>query len=330
MKTKFIDFFTANYGMNSIIIGVILLLLLITLRIIFLKRIPQDKVEAQQKAEFRDKYIILRDKYEVRVWKSLVEKSEIIVLGVHGLQGQKDDFKLLANYCKQQKWSLITFDRRGAGKNQSEWKFKSFNTDVNDVKDVIAAIKTKYPNQKIIVFGEAIGAAIASYACKNNNDVDGLITSNLITKNNLYPISLGFYLRFIIGFIFTSHIKLPIYIEAKEISSSNAYITNMNQRYSLKQVWSLKYLLQLKKINKNSPKIIRNLAQPTLILQSADDVFSDFHQLKVLTKKWKDHQTYHFAFSGKHALINEPEMKEIFAQVITPWVNTNTQDSERT
>ncbi|MGL5268495.1 MAG: serine aminopeptidase domain-containing protein [Spiroplasma sp.] len=320
------NFFLTNNGLFLIIFISVWLFLLIILRFVQIKRVPKDKVNIVQASELRDKFILTRDQYELKVYQQMLQKSNIIVIGIHNLQGQKDDFKLFSNLCKQEQWSLIAFDRRGVGKNRADWKFSSLNTDINDVRDVVSAVKTKYPNHKIILFGEAIGASIASYACKNNDKIDGLIVSNLITKSNLYPISFRLYFRFLIGFLFNSSVKLPFIIEPEDISSNHAYVTNINQRYSLKQNWSLKFLLQLKKINKKAPKIIRNLNQPTLILQSGDDVFSDFHQLKVLEKKWKEHQKYHFIFTGKHALINEPEIKEVFIQEIKPWVsNLNEQ-----
>lgn len=316
----FFNFFLANNGLYLIILVTILFLLIIIFRFIKIKSIPKDKVDRIQAPELREKFVLTRDQYELKIISQINQKSNIILVGTHNLHGQKDDFKLLSSLCKQEEWSIIAFDRRGVGKNRDEWKFCSLNTDINDIKDVLLAIKTKYPNHKIILFGESIGAAIASYACKDNINVDGLIISNLITKSNLYPISLRLYFRFLIGFIFNSNIKLPFDIDPEDISNNHAYVTNVKQRYSLKQVWSLKFLLQLKKINKKAPKIIRNLKQPTLILQSGDDVFSDFHQLKVLNKKWKEHQKYHFIFTGKHALINEPEIKDIFIQEIQPWV----------
>lgn len=63
---------------------------------------------------------------------------------------------------------------------------------------------------------------------------------------------------------------------------------------------------------------ISNSTLPTLILQSADDVFSDFHQLKINKKYWKKHHSYVFIFDGKHALINEPNIKDIFDNEIMP------------
>ena len=42
--------------------------------------------------------------------------------------------------------------------------------------------------------------------------------------------------------------------------------------------------MQFKKLNKNSIVAISNNGKKTLILQSADDVFSDFHQLKINNK----------------------------------------------
>ena len=157
-------------------------------------------------------------------------------------------------------------------------------TDINDLKDIISAIKLKYPQKQLVVVGESLGAALASAAVKNNIQVTALIIINLVTKRNLAQFSLSFIFRFMIAFIFNSNIALPIYIENKDISSSHAHITNLNQRYSNRQHWSLAFLLQFKKLNKKSVINISNLQQPTLILQSADDVFSDFHQLKVNKK----------------------------------------------
>lgn len=317
----FFTFFLMKNKLYLIILVSIIIILFFVFHFIKIKKIPKDKVNVIQAAELRDNFVLTRDQYQLKIYKRILENSNIIIVGIHNLQGQKDDFKLLSDFCKKEQWSLIAFDRRGLGKNRDEWKFHSLNTDINDIKDVVAAIKAKYPNHKIILFGEAIGSALASYACKNNEDIEGLIISNLITKSDLYPFSLKLYLRFFIGFLFNSNIKLPFNIDLEAISNNQAYITNVKQRYSLKQVWSLKFLLQLKKINKNAPKVIRNLKQPTLILQSGDDIFSDFHQLKILSKKWKDHQKYYFTFTGKHALINEPEINDIFIQEIKPWIN---------
>lgn len=100
---------------------------------------------------------------------------------------------------------------------------------------MISAVKTKYPDQKIIVFGESLGAAVASHATNNNEQVSALIISNLVTKKNLYQFSVNFIIRFCFAFIFNSNMQMPIYIENKDISSSNAHITNMNQRYSNRQ-----------------------------------------------------------------------------------------------
>lgn len=316
---NFFNFFLANNGLYGLIFLSLLVLLLI-LRIIKIKKIPKDKVNVIQAAELRDKFVLTRDQYQLKIYQQISQKSNIIVIGVHNLQGQKDDFKLLSNLCQQEQWSLIAFDRRGVGKNDNEWKFRSLNTNINDTKDVVSAIKLKYPHHKIILFGEAIGATIASYACKDNLQVDGLIVSNLITKNNLYPLSLLWFFKFIIAFFFNRNVTLPLYIDPKDISNNETYITNMNQRYALKQIWSFNFLWQFKQLNKKAPRIIRNLKQPTLILQSSDDIFSDYHQLKVLNRKWKGHQKYHFVGSGKHALINEPEIKDIFTQTIQPWV----------
>lgn len=316
------NFFTNNNGLNSILIAIAILLMLIVLRIMIIRKI-KDNVNVQQAAEMREKVIILRDGYQVKLFKQMIDKSTGIIIGGHGLQGQKDDFKLLSSFCKKSQLSLITYDRRGIGKNEQVWKFKSLGTDINDLKDVISAVKAKYPHQKIIVFGESLGAAIASHATKNNSQVSALIISNLVTKKNLYQFSLSFIICFCFAFIFNSNIEMPIYVENKDISSSNAHITNLNQRYSNRQNWSLRFLVQFKKINKKSIMVISNSDLPTLILQSADDVFSDFHQLKINTKYWKKHHNYVFIFDGKHALINEPNIKDIFNNEIMPWVTNN-------
>ncbi len=324
MKWNFLNFFIKDNGLYSIIIGIVILLTLILWRKITISKI-KDSVVHQQTAELRDrdKIIILRDLYEVKIFKQMVDKSKVIIMGVHGLQGQKEDFKLLSAFCKKSQLSLISYDRRGIGKNACFSKFKSLGTDINDLKDVINAVKTKYPNQEIVVFGESLGAAIASYAVKNNPQVAALIISNLVTKRNLAQHSLSLVFRYGFAFLFNSKIEMPIFIDNQDISSSKAHITNMNQRYNVRQNWSLRFFLQFKKINKNSINIISNLKQQTLILQSADDVFSDFHQLKINHKYWKSQHNYVFLFDGKHALINEPSIKDLFDKEIMPWMVKN-------
>jgi len=329
MNASISNFFLDHYGLNTIIIAIIMIVLLIWWRVWAIKQI-KDQTNVIQAAELRDKVIITRDQYHLKIFQQMIDKSTIIIVGVHGIEGQTDDFKLLATFCRKVNISLITFDRRGLGKNTQDWKFKSLGTDINDLKDVINAVKDKYPKQKIILFGESLGAALASAAAKNNPAVTGLMVSNLITKSSLYQFSCGFIFRVMIGFIFNSNIKMPIYLNVAEISSSRAYITNFKQRYSLRQKWPLRFCWQFKKINKASVTNIRNLQQPTLILQSGDDIFSDFHQLKVNAKRWNAKTKYVFIFEGKHALINEPNFKDLFDQEIMPWITTKILSEKET
>ena len=233
---NFFNFFLANNGLYGIIFLVLLVFCLLILRIINIKTIPKDKVNVIQASELRADFVLTRDQYQLKIYQVMNQKSNIIIVGAHNLQGQKDDFKLLSNLCQQQQWSLIAFDRRGLGKNTNHEKFRSLKTDINDIKDVVNAIKLKYPHHKIILFGEAIGATIASYACKNNSQVAGLIISNLITKHHLYPFSAFGFFKLLFAFCFNRNIKLSLYLDPKEVSNNDAYITNMNQRYTLKQI----------------------------------------------------------------------------------------------
>ena len=81
-----------------------------------------------------------------------------IIIGLHGMNDYAECYYLLGPYLNQKGIDLIAYDARGFGRNNSrgEW-FGALNM-VKDFLHLLDLVKAKYPNRKIFLLGDSMGA----------------------------------------------------------------------------------------------------------------------------------------------------------------------------
>jgi acylglycerol lipase len=117
-----------------------------------------------------------------RHWSSQGE-AERVVIFLHGIEVHSGAFKFMGPELANAKCEVYAFDRRGFG-NSKEQGFprgdvKSFERHLEDLNEVVEAIRKNHPGKKIFIFGHSIGCTYALwYAAHYPQQIDGLILAS--------------------------------------------------------------------------------------------------------------------------------------------------------
>lgn len=178
--------------------------------------------------------LITDDGCKISTYTNIVSTSSPVLIEVHGLGSNKEEFNFLNSFLEKNKINFIAVDLRGHGKsntcNGKVINYKNFNREdwQNIIKDISATyryIRKRLPQTEIILTGASIGANAS------------LIFSNSISNARLILLSPGLNYA---GLQPASYIK-----NQKEV----LILTSRNDRYSYISSIILKKILDKNKIN---------------------------------------------------------------------------------
>lgn len=178
--------------------------------------------------------LITDDGCKISTYTNIVSTSSPVLIEVHGLGSNKEEFNFLNSFLEKNKINFIAIDLRGHGKsitcNGKVINYKNFNREdwQNIIKDISATyryIRKRLPQTEIILTGASIGANAS------------LIFSNSISNARLILLSPGLNYA---GLQPASYIK-----NQKEV----LILTSRNDRYSYISSIILKKILDKNKIN---------------------------------------------------------------------------------
>lgn len=314
--------FFLNYWYFIILLLFLFILIIFEIRYFILINIKIKSYKNQKEAIWNDNYITLSDNYNINYFSNFLPNMKTIIIGVHGLGCDKNDFKLAAKYFSEKNIGIFSFDQRGFGDNLN-WKYKNLGIIIDDINEIAKLIKNKYPNVKIVLLGESLGAALCGWMNIYGYNIDGIILSNFVT--NFYPIKTdkAVFLQILMGLIFNSSKMINLSFDPKLISNNKEYIKLTNERFVKNKGVNIKLLLQTRYMSKRIPKIIavQNDNQlPILVIQSKEDIFSSFKQITKNEKLWnQENVTFRILAQGKHALLNEPNNIQLF-DICFQWI----------
>ncbi|WFG96590.1 hypothetical protein M1771_00820 [Spiroplasma citri] len=268
--------------------------------------------EIQLPEYIENRHFITSDQYELSTLGTIDKTGQDIILAVHDLYGSKENFAGLINNATwaKNKVSVIAFNQRNVGDNVPT-RIKNVGILVNDIIDVITALKNKYEQQRIVLLLEGFSCGLINLLLEQKPLIEKVIFVNPITNSNgirfsiLSKIGIGF------GFLFNLNKILKIHIDYQLLSQNEAYSTLKMEK---EQTYFLNQILQFNYLNKKIVKQINNLKVKTLILQADADKFYNAKQVVLITNplvKIKKIET------AKHYLFtNQTISAEIFTEII--------------
>jgi alpha-beta hydrolase superfamily lysophospholipase len=128
-------------------------------------------------------------------WKEPGVETKAIIFAIHGVTFYSETFDEPAKHLASEGYPFYALDMRGFGRWQSE--SKKFDGDAGihysqtqiDLENVLRKLRSEYPDKKVIVVGESIGANLALWLASKDPDLlDGVILSSPCIKPRFHPI----------------------------------------------------------------------------------------------------------------------------------------------
>ena len=115
----------------------------------------------------------------LRIWGAEIIDKDYIIVAHHGMNDYANAFGLSAPYFAKNGIMTIALDARGFGRNQDRGRWGGTLPLIKDYQFLVQKVREKYPNSKIILLGESMGASVILSAFNHNISfpADGYILS---------------------------------------------------------------------------------------------------------------------------------------------------------
>lgn len=220
---------------------------------------------------------------------------------VHGMGGTKETVSPIMKTFLDLGYDTIAYDQRFSGENMAE--YNTFGVlEAGDARATIAYIKEKYPDGKVILWGESMGALNSVIAAgKNESNIDYLILES--------PVSNG---------------QTMIVDQMKDIAKDQAiplsFLVRMGDWYS-------KLKLGYKFADMDGTSYMKNITIPTLITNSKTDSLTPPYMAEDLYASKPDDKKELITVDGyKHASFAYKD-RESYKKIIGDFLEKYSRDN---
>ncbi|MEN8178027.1 MAG: lysophospholipase [Pseudomonadota bacterium] len=109
------------------------------------------------------------------VWQANGE-SRAILLGLHGLNDYHNGFASTGETLARRGITVIAYDQRGFGNSEARGLWHGSERLTDDLREMIALLRSRYPDQPLYLIGESMGGAVVLAAMQDTPlATDGII-----------------------------------------------------------------------------------------------------------------------------------------------------------
>jgi len=222
----------------------------------------------------------------LRSWSTYKNPSHNIVI-IHGLGEHSGRYDEFANFFLKKNIGVFAFDLVGHGKSEGiKGHVSKIQNFIDDIEEVLIAVRKKYMDVPIILFGHSLGGCLAlNYLIeRKSKEINSAIISSawIITEVKLSKYLLKF--QQLLSNIFPT-IRLSNRIDPKNLSKDNKIVKNyMNDPYVHDRI-SLNLLKEVNKGIKKIEKESHKLNLPILLVHGKKDRIISYKGSELLNKQ---------------------------------------------
>lgn len=115
----------------------------------------------------------------VRVWQA--DRTERLILGIHGGMSHSGDYETVGSYFKQHGVTTISFDLHGHGRKKLI-DIPSFQIFTHDVIQILNWVRAEYPATPLFIVGHSMGALIVTHLVLSNQLVPYAVSGVVLSS----------------------------------------------------------------------------------------------------------------------------------------------------
>lgn len=240
-----------------------------------------------------------------------------VLLLVHGLAEHSGRYINVVNCLVPKGYAVCSFDYQGHGKSEGLRGYvKRFSCYLDDLKSFLGIVRNMYPEKKIIIVGHSVGGTIAAtFATNHQDEFDGLILSGATIKPGA---SLSRVKIIMANFLSLILPKMGVdIIDASTISRDKAVVdAYVNDPLVYRGKISARLGAELIRAMQEITRQMSQIKLPILIMHGTDDQLCNPEGSLMLYKGVSSPDKTLKLYDGLyHEIFNEPERKEVFADM---------------
>lgn len=209
-----------------------------------------------------------------RQWNAPLPKA--LLLLVHGLGAHSQRWNFLADFFLENNISSYAIELRGFGETEGlKGDIKSFNIYFDDVRSLCRIIEKEYPDKKVFLIGESMGALIAFQAASRWPALfSGVILLSPVFKSRLKMPTLN-YLKIFFSLFYNPRKQIYVPFDSKMCTRDVAYQKIMDSDPREHRLATARLLLAIVFSQMNAQFLKNRMRISVLFLLSGKDAFSD-------------------------------------------------------
>ncbi len=257
-----------------------------------------------------------------RTWQG--EPTAAVLIYLHGIEGHSQWFEQTASYLNRLGFSIYAPDRRGSGRNADRrGDITSYRQFINDLKGLLACVKTQHPDVPLFLLGSCWGAKLAVAALKDSEirslSFAGLV---LITPAIKTLVDVDFLTKLKIGWSWLTGSKrtfmLPI---AVEMFTDNPIYRDFIERDPLRLTEvTASFLVESLKVGKVAFNAGAELQLPVLVLAAGSDRIVDVPGLEDWFERIPSLDKEMYVFSWSEHCLDFDERAQEYARCLSKWL----------
>lgn len=113
-----------------------------------------------------------------RIWRPQVEPMAVVCL-VHGLGEHSGRYEHVSVRLTSAGYAFAAFDLRGHGRSGGpRGHAQSYQVLMNDIADFLTAVRARYPQQSLVLYGQSLGGNLAmNFALRRRPQLSGVVAT---------------------------------------------------------------------------------------------------------------------------------------------------------
>lgn len=260
------------------------------------------------------------------------QRTQAIVIAVHGLSGASSDFWFIADALPKQGVGVYAYDLRGQGNDpviSQRGDIRSANQWLYDLETFHLLVEKTHPRIPVFWYGESMGSLICLHTSgrllSDRHDPAGIVLASpvaglrvtvsdfrrwlLDTAAHLAPRT-----RFSLG-------ELAGMDESKiQVTSQTTHGEQMNRTPHHVFSFSLRLLAELGRLLDNNSEAAHQLRMPVLFLASPHDVISTPEQVQSLFSQVRSRQKRLLWYTRSHHLLLHDVQRAEVSRDLYKWI----------
>jgi alpha-beta hydrolase superfamily lysophospholipase len=254
---------------------------------------------------------------------SLAPAPRAALIIVHGMAEYADRYRDIATGFADCGISTFVFDQRGHGDDPGpRTHVDRFDDFVDDLMEVIAEIRRRYPGLPLFLWGHSMGSMVVTLAAmRQGAGLRGVITSSNsleIFRRGLNPL----HPLFRIASTIVPRVRIPLGLDGSKISTDESVQRAYSSDPRIPPTASLRLVVEFAGACERCRAGAARLATPWLVVHGEDDQIAPAAAAPVMHEALGSADKTLRTFPGlRHEVHNErPEERAKFLRLLGDWV----------